>query len=55
MPLTEKQKIFVGEYLINLNGTQAAVRAGTVLACGEVEFINSLIRKLEARLQGGPS
>lgn len=28
MPLTNKQVRFVEEYLVDLNGTQAAVRAG---------------------------
>ncbi|MEZ3426496.1 MAG: terminase small subunit [Lachnospiraceae bacterium] len=28
MPLTDKQKCFVAEYLIDLNATQAAIRAG---------------------------
>lgn len=28
MPLTEKQKRFVAEYLVDLNATQAAIRAG---------------------------
>ena len=28
MALTEKQKRFVDEYLIDLNATQAAIRAG---------------------------
>lgn len=28
MKLTEKQKLFVNEYLIDLNATQAAIRAG---------------------------
>lgn len=28
MALTKKQKLFVDEYLIDLNGTQAAIRAG---------------------------
>jgi phage terminase small subunit len=28
MPLTHKQEIFVEEYLIDLNATQAAIRAG---------------------------
>lgn len=28
MALTKKQKLFVGEYLIDLNATQAAIRAG---------------------------
>ncbi len=27
-PLTEKQELFVAEYLVDLNGTQAAIRAG---------------------------
>jgi len=28
MALTAKQKVFVAEYLVDLNATQAAVRAG---------------------------
>lgn len=28
MPLTDKQKRFVTEYLVDLNATQAAIRAG---------------------------
>ena len=28
MPLTDKQKRFVAEYLVDLNATQAAIRAG---------------------------
>jgi phage terminase small subunit len=28
MPLTEKQEVFVREYLIDMNGTQAAIRTG---------------------------
>lgn len=28
MPLSEQRKRFVDEYLIDLNGTQAAIRAG---------------------------
>lgn len=32
MPLTDKQALFVQEYLVDLNGTQAAIRAGYSLA-----------------------
>jgi phage terminase small subunit len=28
MPLTKKQQLFIDEYLIDLNATQAAIRAG---------------------------
>ena len=28
MALTQKQKLFIDEYLIDLNATQAAIRAG---------------------------
>lgn len=28
MPLTDKQKVFCEEYMVDMNGTQAAIRAG---------------------------
>jgi phage terminase small subunit len=36
-PLTPKQQRFVAEYLIDLNATQAAIRAGYSRKCAEVE------------------
>lgn len=41
MPLTPKQERFVSEYLIDLNATQAAIRAGySVKTAGQVGFEN---------------
>lgn len=37
MALTEKQKIFVKEYLIDLNATQAAIRAGYSAKTADVQ------------------
>jgi len=58
MALTPKQSLFVQEYLIDLNATQAAIRAGysekTAYAIGEqnlkkLEIANSIKEALEKR------
>jgi len=42
--LTEKQKVFVAEYHVDLNGTQAAIRAGYSPKTAEV-IANQLLKK----------
>lgn len=57
--LTEKQKRFIDEYLIDLNATQAAIRAGySKKTAGQIAFyyfqkphIQAEIQKRRARLQ----
>ena len=41
-PLTPRQAAFVAEYLIDLNGTQAAIRAGYAFASANVEAVRLL-------------
>jgi phage terminase small subunit len=56
MPLTSKQKCFVEEYLIDLNATQAAIRAGysekTARSQGQRMLTNVDIAAAIARAQG---
>ncbi len=63
MSLTDKQRIFALEYLVDLNATQAAIRAGyseeTARSIGSEnltkpdvrEFIDAALAKREARLE----
>jgi phage terminase small subunit len=56
MPLTPKQECFVEEYLIDLNATQAAIRAGysekTARSQGQRMLTNVDIAAAIARAQG---
>ena len=44
MPLTRKQKAFVEEYLIDLNATQAAIRAGYSANCANEQGSQNLAK-----------
>ena len=56
MPITQKQEHFVAEYLIDLNATQAAIRAGyskkTAKSQGQRLLTNVDIAAAVARAQG---
>jgi phage terminase small subunit len=48
-PLTPRQRRFVEEYLVDLNGTQAAIRAGYSPGCADVQAAQTLaIPKVQA-------
>ena len=55
MPLTSKQECFVAEYLVDLNATQAAIRAGysktTAHAIGQENLRKPIIAAEVARAQ----
>ena len=42
MPLTNKQKLFCKEYIIDFNGTQAAIRAGYSKKCAKQDSCRML-------------
>src|SRR5262245_36748998 len=48
--LNPKQRRFVAEYLVDLNGTQAAIRAGYSAKTAEV-IASHLLRKVKVRQQ----
>lgn len=51
-PLTEKQKRFVQEYLVDLNGTQAAIRAGySAKTANEIAAENLTKPNIQAALE----
>lgn len=49
-PLSEKQKRFVAEYLIDLNATQAAIRARYSAKTDQVRNAHGQLNRLEREL-----
>ena len=52
-PLTAKQERFVDEYMIDLNATQAAIRAGYSENCAAVQGCENLMKpNIQAEIEG---